>query len=128
MNLISTLVHRALLICSPCKLNEELANIYNIFCNNGYLENVVKGMVDCKVTCFKAPVVFEPGLCRVYLKLPWSSRGSQTLADKVLACVNSCFSSVKQHVVFSTVLVFLSFTKDGFPYLKSSSVIDQFKC
>lgn len=34
INLVSTLIHHAL-IYSPCELDEELPNIYNIFRDNG---------------------------------------------------------------------------------------------
>lgn len=38
-------------------------------------------MVECKFKRFKYPFVFGPGLCPVYVKLPWLGRGSQTFAD-----------------------------------------------
>lgn len=55
INLISTFFYLALMICSPCNLEKELAKIYNIFLDNCYPQNVLKR--------FKAPVVFGHGLC-----------------------------------------------------------------
>ena len=40
-NLIGTLVHRALAICSPSKLPQEIDFIRSILCSNGYPENVI---------------------------------------------------------------------------------------
>ena len=40
-NLISTLVHRALVICSKSTLHNELSNIRTILINNGYPEAVI---------------------------------------------------------------------------------------
>lgn len=89
-------------------------NIYSIFQNNSYLNNVVKHKVVQWNIGFKAPMDFGHCLCPVYLKLPWIGRSSQTL-DKL-------------NVVFDTIPVFPPFTKDGLPCLQGSSVIYQFKC
>ena len=40
-NLIETLVHRALMICSKSKLQHELENISSIRRNNGYPESII---------------------------------------------------------------------------------------
>ena len=40
-NLIETLVHRALMICSKSKLQYELENISSIVRNNGYPESII---------------------------------------------------------------------------------------
>ena len=54
-NLISTLVHRALMICTKSKLNEEINNIKNILLDNGYPESIIeKLMALIKSTFFKA--------------------------------------------------------------------------
>lgn len=42
INLISTLVHRALMICAPCTLNQEPEKIRCIFINNCFPINVLK--------------------------------------------------------------------------------------
>lgn len=42
INLSSTFFHLALMICSPFNLEKELANIYNIFLDNCYPQNVVE--------------------------------------------------------------------------------------
>lgn len=70
IGLIATLVHRALMICSPELLDEELITIWNIFENNGYPINVIRRDIDSKIKRFKEPVVFGPNRCPIYLKLP----------------------------------------------------------
>ena len=45
-NLISTLVHRALMICTKSKLNEEIKHIKNILSDNGYPESII----DCNIS------------------------------------------------------------------------------
>lgn len=56
-NLISTLLHRTLMICSPCKSDQEIENIYDIFCDKVYAGIVIKRTVERKIKCFKSPVV-----------------------------------------------------------------------
>ena len=41
-NLIETLVHRALMICSKSKLQHELESISSILQNNGYPESIIQ--------------------------------------------------------------------------------------
>lgn len=79
INLISTVVHRVLMKGS-CKFDQEIVNIYDIFCDNGYPENVIKRTVERKIKCFTTPVVFSLSLSPVYLKLTWLGRDGQTQA------------------------------------------------
>lgn len=74
LNLIFTLAHRVL-ICS-CKLDCEMENIDSIFRDNTCLENVIKRTIESRVKSFKSLTMFGPGLCPVYLKLPWLERCS----------------------------------------------------
>jgi len=45
INLISTLVHRAFMICSKGKLDPELEKILSILLENGFLENLIKSTI-----------------------------------------------------------------------------------
>ena len=47
-NLISTLVHRALVICSKSTLENELSNIRSILINNGYPEAIINTVMTKK--------------------------------------------------------------------------------
>ena len=48
-NLIGTLVHRALEICSPSKLPQEIDFIRSILYSNGYPENVISSRIKRKI-------------------------------------------------------------------------------
>ena len=48
-NLISTLVHRALVICSKSTLENELSNIRSILMNNGYPEAIINTVMTKKM-------------------------------------------------------------------------------
>ena len=69
INLINTLVHCALMICSNSKLQSELDNIRSIMLKNGYPNHVVNSAITRKLQNFKRPVKFGPSKCSVYLHL-----------------------------------------------------------
>ena len=69
-NLISTLVHRALRICSKSLLQQELENIIVILRDNGYLESIIDRGISNKLARFQSLPKFGPNKCPVYLKLP----------------------------------------------------------
>ena len=69
--LISTLVHRALVICSKSNLQNELSNIRLILTNNGYPEAAINTVITRKINQFRRPTQLGPKKCPVYLHLPW---------------------------------------------------------
>lgn len=62
---IKTLVHRALLICSTNKLEQELELIKKIFCDSRYPVNVVQATINAKVTQFHKSKDFNRKKCCV---------------------------------------------------------------
>ena len=48
-NLISTLVHRALVICSKSTLQNELSNIRSILINSGYPKVVINTAITLSI-------------------------------------------------------------------------------
>ena len=75
-NLISTLVHRALMICTKSKLNEEIKHIKNILLDNGYPESIIDCNISKKIAQFSMPKRFGPEKCPVYLRVPWIGKFS----------------------------------------------------
>ena len=69
-NFISTLVHRALMICTKSKLNEEIKHIKNILLDNGYPEPIIHCNISKKIAQFSMPKRFGPEKCPVYLRVP----------------------------------------------------------
>ena len=79
-NLISTLVHRALVICSKSTLENELSNIRSILINNGYAEAIINTVMTKKMNQFRRPTQFGPK------KMPSLSP---------LAMAGQCFAEVR---------------------------------
>ena len=71
ISLITTLVHRALMICSKTKLGSELDKIQQLLIENGYPTDVLLSCINQKLANFAAEKTFGSEKCPVYLKLPW---------------------------------------------------------
>ena len=70
-NIVGTLVHRELKICSKNKLQEELNQIKSILQQNGYPEIVIISSMKNKLSRFYLEPKEGPQSCPVNLKLPW---------------------------------------------------------
>ena len=70
-NLISTLVHRALIKCTKSKLNEKIKHIKNILLDNGFPKSIIDSNISKKIAQFSMPKRFGPEKCPVYLRVPW---------------------------------------------------------
>ena len=71
INLISTLVHRALVICLESTLQNELFNIRTIVMNNGFPKAVINTVITKKMNQFRRPTQLGPKKCPVHLHSPW---------------------------------------------------------
>ena len=70
-NVIGTLVHRALEICSLKKFSSEVDKIKNVLQQIEYPEEVIIFGIKKKIINFQIFKWFGPKKCLVYLKLPW---------------------------------------------------------
>ena len=65
LNLIKTLVHRALMICSELKLDGEVGFITETLCNNGFPEDIVRAVIRDKIAHFHKIKVASAQRCPV---------------------------------------------------------------
>ena len=70
ISLISTLVHRALMICIKRRLNREIERLKKILLGNDYPKNVVNAQITGKIAQFSTLKRFGPEKCPVYLRVP----------------------------------------------------------
>ena len=94
ISLISTLVHRALMICTKRRLNEEIERIKKILLDNGYPKNIINTQITKKIAQFSTLKRFGPEKCPVYLRVPWIGKPSSNLEKEVKTAVESCYGSV----------------------------------
>ena len=101
-NLIDTLTHRILKICSESTLKHELDNICSIVVENGCPEFLIDFRIFKKLLRFKRNAKERSKKCPVYLKLPWIGKNFLKFDRKIKLCITNCFGAVQQRVYFST--------------------------
>ena len=127
-NLISTLVHRALRICSKSKLQQELENIRVILRDNGYLESIIDRGISNKLAGFQSPPKFGLNKCPVYLKLTWIGNISLKFENKIKSSVKHCFRAVERRALFPTRKIHPSIHKDTVPFIQQSMIVYEYVC
>ena len=127
-NLVGTLVHRALNICSKSKLQEELNQIRSILLQNGYPEIVINSSIKNKISRFNFEPKEGPQRCPVYLKLPWIGKIFLKFEIQIKSAVQKCFGATEPSVIFSTRKLLPAIHKDALPSTHQSMVVYQYVC
>ena len=127
-NLISTLVHRALVIYSKSTLQNELSNICSILMNNGYPEGVINAVMTKKINQFHRPTQVGPKKCPVYLHLPWLGNISMRYKMQIKTAVKRCYFAVEPCIVYTTRQLLFVAKKDVLPAFHQSNIVYQFLC
>ena len=125
---ISTLVHRALMICTKRRLNEEIERIKKILLDNGYPKNIINAQITKKIPQFSTLKRFGPEKCPVYLRVPWIGKPSTNLEKEVKTAMESCYGSVSIRLVFTSKCMLPVVRKDVLPAIQKSFVIYEYKC
>ena len=127
-NLICTLTHRALAICSPEKLQPELDKIRFILLNNNYPDYIIQSSISKTITQFNKPSHFGPKKCPVYLRLPWLGSILNKSEKQIKSAIHNCFYAVEPRVVFKTNEMLAATQKDVLPTHQQSNIVYQFRC
>ena len=101
ISLISTLVHRALMICTKRRLNGEIQRIKKILLDNRYPKSVINTQITEKIAQFSTLKRFGPEKCPVYWKVPWIGKPSTNLEKEIKTAVESCYGSANTRLVFT---------------------------
>ena len=115
LNLIKTLIHRALMTCSESKLDCEVRFITETLCNNGFPEDVRSIIMD-KIAHFYKTKVAPAQKCPVYLRPPWLGDISDRFAHQISACAQKSYFSSNLRVVFRTRTVLPSGREEVHPH------------
>ena len=127
-NLISTLVHRALVICSKSTLKNKLSNIQSILINNGCPEAIINTVMTNKMNQFRRPTQLGPKKCPVYLHLPWLGNVSLRYEMQIKTAVKRCYFAVEPCIVYTTRQLLPAAKKDVLPAFHQSNIVYQFLC
>ena len=83
ISLISTLVHRALMICTKRRFNGEIERIKKVLLDNGYPRNIINAQIAKKIAQFSTLGRFGPKKYPMYLEVPWIGKPSANLKKEV---------------------------------------------
>ena len=123
-NTVRALVNRAVRICSPSLLDDELGNIRRIFLRNGYPGSVLEKMVSNK----QHERLIGPRKCPIVIHLPWLGHNTATRFEKkIVAAVRCAYYAAKVQFAYSTRRAF-TLPKDRLPTPLASNVVYSFEC
>ena len=128
INLIKTLCHRAMSICSPSTLDDELNTITNILVDNGYPENLIVKTIKFHRQRMMEPRAIGPAKCPVTIKLPYVGLASTKVEKDIREMTKKCYYSVDPRIIFVSKPIMSHCFKDRIPTNDKSMVIYQFKC
>ena len=129
-NLIKTLCHRAVKICSSSTLHEELDKIKNFLCDNGYPEGLI-----ARTFKFHQERMAQPGATNpledhpvVAIRLPFVGLASSAIEKDLRLLTRQCYPLVKPRIIFTSRPMLSHVCKDRIPIKDTSLVVYQFKC
>ena len=132
INLIKTLVHRALMISSRCFLDDEIRFIRLALSRNGcplsVLDSVVHGRKNDALNGFDRAERCTVGKYPVCLRLPYMGSGGEKFVRCIAAAVGRCCFSAAVRVAFLTRAAFISMRRDVLPPYHISSLIYKYTC
>ena len=120
-NLISTLVHRNLVICSKSTLQNEFSNIRSVLINNVYSEAVIYAVIIKKINQIRRPTQLRPKKCPVYLHLPWLGNVSMRYEMHIKTTLKRCYFAVEPCIVYTTRQLLPAAKMDVLPALHQNS-------
>lgn len=129
-NLVKTLVHRAIKICSPVKLQQELDYIKATLMNNAYPESVIRRIFKRKFDQLdsESTPVYGPKRCPIYLKLPYIGPTTAIYGKRIKEAITRCYPSVALRPILTSRPILSAAKKDVLPTLCKSNVIYHFSC
>ena len=128
MNIISCLVSRAVRICSPSKIDDEIENILSIFLNLCYPEHMVRRTINRALLTVKRPPTAGPERCPVYLRLPYLGPVMERFDGALKTAVCKVYPSTTLRIVYQTRTLTSGIVKDSAPKCCTSRVIYKFRC
>ena len=128
INLIKTLCHRAVSICSPSTLDDEIAKITDILRSNGYPQELVVKTIQVHREKLATPKICGPQRCPVPIKLPFLGPTSSKYERELKVMTRQCFYSAEPRVIFTSKPILSHVLKDHIPAKDTSLVIYQFEC
>ena len=133
-NLIKTLAHRALMICSTEKLADEIDYIKKTLAENGYPDRVISQVLKSKLNVDEThnssqrPSPPRVEAKPVYLRLPYVGAASANFSKTIKEAVSRCYVDVPVRIIFKSRPILPAAPKDVLPTHIKSNLIYQYLC
>ena len=124
--LIRSLVSRAMKICSPHHLHDEITKLKKIFQANGYPLPIIDLVVNQAL--HPEPNVFGPKLKPIFIRLPWLGAPSLAIKNRLQHATKKAIPWCRAVCSFPSKTAFNTSKKDVLPAESISNVIYLFKC
>ena len=126
INLVATLVQRAMFICLSSRLQAKLNKIRSNLVANGYLNYIITSIFTNKIRKFNQSSQHGSKKWPNDLHLQWLENVSTKFEKQITTAIQCCYFAVQTLVVFMTRL--LPATKDLLLSHHHNNVIHQFLC
>ena len=128
INLIKTLTHRALTVCSESTFESEIKFVSKTLCNYNFLLSVVQTIIGNRITEFIKIKQVSVQKYPVYLCLLRLGGIRERFAKQITQTAQRCYFSSNIHAVFHTKPILGSIHKDVLPPHHNNSIIYLFMC
>ena len=123
VNLVRSLAHRIIRICSPTTVEGELTALRDILAKNGYPGE----LLDRFVTTDQPTRREGPRPCPLTLRVPWLGSKTEKLVRRANDAVRLAYPAGEVRAVYRTNKAF-NLPKDRIPIQSQSNLIYQFEC
>ena len=127
-NLIRTLCDRAMKLCSPENLTNELKSISKILQDNSYPEKLISRTINKHLARLKEQPESGPERCHIPIKLQFLGKTSYELEKELKNSIRQCYYSATPRVIFLSKPILSHCYKDPIPTLNQSKVVYRYQC
>ena len=128
LNLIRTLCHRAIKICSPELLANEINQIKLLLNKNGYPQELVNKTISIHLINLNKSKLIGPRRCVVTLKLPFVNKNSIAVEKNIKQLIRGAYFAARPRIIFTSMSLVKPGGKDLVPKFKKSMLVYQYDC
>ena len=127
LSTLKSLVARAVKLCTPELLEQEMDKLRSIFMNNGFPIKIINKYIQQAMTPMTKDKQ-EGTPRRVTFKLPYIGNVSRGFSSRICETVKKAYPTTKPTVCFTTTHAFRKTPKEALPAFTKSYVIYQYTC
>ena len=127
LSTLKSLVARAVKLCTPELLEQEMDKLRSIFMNNGFPIKIINKYIQQAMTPMTKDTQ-EGTPRRVTFKLPYIGNVSRGFSSRICETVKKAYPTTEPTVCFTTTHAFRKTPKEALPAVTKSYVMYQYTC